>query len=355
MRIVQQDINIHSFYNWWLLCTGAIFSLLFYLFWKLKSRENAPQDKILGIIWFSRALLIWFISGLLELLLKQFQAPLITVCLSRSICSTLNSIFILFVIPSIEVNQSAHPILKAIIEYTKHKIAVVITGSLVIAFTFCLYFLIINNGLNIEKQQYWIYLADILFSLITILSLLFVFIAAFQDQKRKMSLITVIVYVTIILTIYAEISLTFPSWALSSWFTDSTHALLYYLSATLFKSLLITLFVALLYSYEIKKAVEYQSGQLLPYDKIKARWNLDEKEVKVLRLLAQGKSRKEIGSMSDIFPNQRSDPSKSVHDMLPGIANKFQITNDIGAILLYALHHHIVNYSSDNQLQANER
>lgn len=341
----QEEVySLQVFYNLWMVLTGGIASLVFYLLWQMKTKENAIQDKIEGILWFSRALLVWCISGLCGLLAQYYQWSN-WVNLLTSTLSTINSVFILFIIPSIEINPQASRLLKEIIALAKNKLGVILMGIGSIAatvFVFCLY-----SSLQVaatDLRWHWLYVPDILFSIFTILSLLLVFKEAFSDAKRHVASMVWVVYITLLITLLAEVGLTTPAWVGFSVAQFSSYWIFYTLVATCFKSLLIILFAILLYSYEIKTAEDLKETALLSDEEIREKWNLELKEVLVLRYLAAGKTRSAIGDMRELFPNPRSERRKTVDDLLTKIALKLGLPNDIALILLFALHNKIISY-----------
>lgn len=347
--------SLQIFYNLWMLFTGGIFSLVFYLLWQMKRKENAPQDKIEGILWFSRALLIWSISGLSGLLALHYQLPN-WINLFTSALSTVNSVFILFIIPSIEIKPDASRFLKEIIALAKNKLGVLFMGLGSIAATLFVFWLYTSLGIAAtDLRWHWLYGPDILFSVFTILSLLLVFKEAFSDQKRHVSLMVWVVYITLLITLLAEVGLTIPAWAGFPLEKMDEYLIFYTLVATSFKSLLIILFAILLYSYELKNAEDLKEAALLSDEEIKEKWNLELKEILVLRYLAAGKTRTAIGDMRELFPNPRSERRKTVDDLLTKIALKLGLRNDIALILLFALHNKIVPYlhPSESNLSGN--
>lgn len=356
--LAAQDNEVRAikfFYAGWMMLSGAIFGVVFYLLWRMKNAEQAPKDKIEGILWFSRALAVWGVSGLLEYFVLCSGLPVqgdIGVILVKSIFSTLNSVFILFVIPSVEIRTGASWLLREIIALARNKLGVILGGIFVLVSTGLIFLLL--HSLNIDASNpvwYWLYVPDILFSLFTILALLLVFRAAFRDERRRMSSMVWVVYLTILLTALAEIGLLVPAWQPLSAVAMGEYWIAYDLVATVFKMLLITLFVILLYSYEIKKAAEQQIAELLSDEEIRQRWSLDEKEVIVLRRLAKGETRESIGSDLVLFPPKnpanapRITPRKNVDDLLQyKIAPKLRLPNQQQVILLFALHHKIVQF-----------
>lgn len=351
----EQGQSLQVFYNLWMLFTGGIFSLVFYLLWQMKRKEHAPQDKIEGILWFSRALLVWSISGLSGLLALHYQLPN-WINLFTSALSTINSVFILFIIPSIEIKPDASFFLKEIIALAKNKLGVLFMGLGSIGATVFVFWLYTSLGIEAsDRRWHWLYGPDILFSIFTILSLLLVFKEAFSDQKRHVSLMVWVVYITLLITLLAEVGLTIPAWAGFPLEKTDEYLIFYTLVATSFKSLLIILFAILLYSYELKNAEDLKATALLSDEEIKEKWNLELKEILVLRYLAAGKTRTAIGDMRELFPNPRSERRKTVDDLLTKIALKLGLRNDIALILLFALHNKIVPYlhPSENNLSGN--
>ncbi|HOY20165.1 MAG TPA: hypothetical protein PLC89_22830 [Haliscomenobacter sp.] len=352
----QDDVHsLQVFYNLWMMLTGGIFSLVFYLLWQMKRKENATQDKIEGILWFSRALGVWCISGLLGLLALHYHLPN-WINLFTSALSTINSVFILFIIPSIEIKPGSSQLLKEIVALAKNKLGVILLGFGTISATLFVFWLFsILNIANTDLRWHWLYGPDILFSIFTILSLLLVFKEAFRDEKRHVSLMVWVVYITLLITLLAEVGLTIPAWAGFPLEKLEVYWILYTLVATSFKSLLVILFAILLYSYELKNAEDLKETALLSDEEIKEKWNLELKEVLVLRYLAAGKTRTAIGDMRELFPNPRTERRKTVDDLLTKIALKLGLRNDIALILLFALHNKIVPYlhPSENNLSGN--
>ncbi len=361
-------IGLRQFYAWWMLLTGTIFSFVFFLLWKMKSQEKTPKPRIEGILWFAAALGVWGLSGLADLLVLQpisEGSPGVLEILCRSLFSSLNSVFILFTIPSIEIpGAKTGPILKGILAFTKNKLSVVVAGIVFMLFTLFLYWLLqgplggINNA---SGNGYLLYVPDILFSLLTILTLLFVLRTAFNDPRRHMSAMVWVVYITIILTTLAEVSLIFPLLGMSkatlpdwlNWLetypASASYYVFYDLVATVFKMLLIALFVILLYSYEIKKAAELQIAELLSLEEIRQRWGLEEREVLVLRRLAKGDTREAIGSDMNLFL-PRTNPRKNVDDLLQNkIAPKLRLANREVLILLFALQNKIIQFDNSQE------
>ncbi len=355
----QADVQgLKQFYAWWLFLTGAIFSFVFYLLWQMKNRENAPKARIEGIFWFAGALAVWSLSGLADLWVLQptsAVAPTVKEILFRSLFSSLNSTFILFAIPSIEIaDLESRRLLKAILSFAQNKLAVIVAGIVFMVFTLFVYALFRGPAALNEQDPawYWLYVPDIVFSLLTIIALLLVLRTAFQDPRRHISAMVWVVYITIVMTTLAEVSLVFPAWGqdignhLFPWLpTDATaYHVFYNLVATVFKMLLITLFAILLYSYEIKKAEELKMEGLLSLEETRQRWGLEEKEVIVLRRLARGDTRETIGSDQDLFP-PRTNPRKNVDDLLQNkIAPKLRLINREVLILLFALQNKIIQF-----------
>lgn len=358
----MDEYGLKLFYAWWMILTGAIFSFVFFLLWQMKNKEKAPASKIEGIRWFSAALGVWCLSGMADLFVLQPSssiAPTVEEILCRSIFSSLNSMFILFAIPSIEIAEAdSRGTLKGIIAFAQNKLGVVVSGIVFMVFTLFMYALFRGPlGFSANNSNwYWLYVPDILFSLLTILALLFVLRTAFTDQRRHIGAMVWVVYLTIILTTLAEVSLIFPAWQTAgktfpdwlNWLTLFSPAagyfVFYNLVATVFKMLLIALFVILLYSYEIKKAEELKMEGLLPLEEIRQRWGLDEKEVRVLRRLAKGDTRETIGSDPDLFP-PRTNPRKNVDDLLQNkIAPKLRLVNREVLILMFAIQNKIIQF-----------
>lgn len=348
--------GLKQFYAWWLFLTGAIFSFVFYLLWRMKNKENAPQARIEGIFWFSGALLIWCISGIVDVWVLQPQealAPTIKEILFRSLFSSLNSIFILFAIPSIEIaNLESRRLLRSILSFAQNKPIVIVVGIVIMVLTLFLYWLLQGPAAISENDAtwYWLYVPDILFSLLTIMALLAVLRAAFKDPRRHIGAMVWVVYLTIVMTALAEVSLVFPAGAFPEWMTSATtYHVFYNLVATLFKMLLIVLFAILLYSYEIKKAEELKMEGLLSMEEIRQRWGLEEKEVIVLRRLAKGDTREAIGSDQALFP-PRTNPRKNVDDLLQNkIAPKLRLVNREVLILLFALQNKIIQFEPSQE------
>lgn len=346
----QEQIALAVFYNWWTICMGAVFSLVFYFLWRLKKQENLSGESIEGILWFSRALAVWCLSGIAGLIAATFGLPGWSV-LTTSVFSTVNSVFILFVIPSIDIQPDAPDMLQQIVALSKNKLGIIVGGFMVVAIT-VLGFLLLNSlSLQNNNIWYWLYGPDILFSLFTVLALLLVFKAAFHDNRRQMSLMVWVVYLTIFLTMLAEIGQTVPAWNLPETFMQADYPVYYNVAATLFKILLIMLFTILLYSFEIKKAAEHRVAELLSDDEIRAKWGLEQKETIVLRRLARGETREAIGSDNDLFPPRgpanapRIAPRKNVDDLLQNkIAPKLRLPNQQQIILLFALENKIIQF-----------
>lgn len=361
----RQDSSMDAFYAWWMLLTGLIFGRIFYVIWRIRNQETRfISEKMDGVFWFSWALTIWGVSGLCDLL-SQTMSVKMGAIIFKSVFSTLNSVLILFVLPSIEI-QTESRYLNRITALCKHKAPILSIAflSFLLTLGILLYLITANTtfkqylsdaSLAMPPAGYLLYIPDIVFSFATILVLLQVLSAAFKDKKRGVSPLLWVVYLTLFTTMLAEISLLFPAWTI---LPPEHTELIYVLSATLFKTLLITLFSFLLYSYEKKKAEEQRLEGLLPAALIKKRWNLDEREVKVLQLLAEGKTRDEIGEDETLFPRQRASARKNVDDLLGKIPHKFGLPENNRTqqmILLFALHHKIIQFDhfSDDSAAGN--
>lgn len=343
-----------DFYAWWMMFTGLFFGGIFYIIWRVWKRETQlVAEKMDGVRWFAWALGMWGISGCIDLLMSSMQMKMGTI-IFKSIFSTANSVFILFVLPSIEID-SDNQFLNRVITSCKHKLSIIILAFVSLVLTIGILIALItrvpdfnayiaDNSKALPKPGYLLYLPDILFSLATILVLMLVLSAAFKDKKRGVESLLWVVYLTLFVTVIAEISPLFPFFGL---FSEWACSLSLYLSATLFKMLLITLFSILLYSYEKKKAEEQRLEGLLPLEVIKKRWNLEEREIKVLQLLANGKTRDEIGEDETLFPKQRASARKNVDDLLGKIPDKFRLPANNRTqqmILLFALQHKIIHF-----------
>lgn len=340
--------SLKLFYAWWMLLSGVIFSLTFHLLWRMKHAEGSPNEKIEGIKWFSRALAVWGLSGLANIFILQQPAsslaPTIGEILSRSIFSSLNSVFILFAIPSIEINGGAQGLIKDIITWTRNKKVVVLFSGIffiMTVFIFCLFrfqFALTGD----DAAWYWLYLPDVVFSVFTILALLTVFLAAFRERQRHMSGMVSIVYLTICFTFLAELSLLAPIW-LNDYIAE--YAIFYNLVSTVFKMLLIVLFAILLYSWEMKKAEEQKVADLLSFETCKEKFELEQIEVIVLRRLATGRTREDIGSDPELFRSPLRS-RKNVDEILEKkIAPKLKLPNKEPMILLFALQNKIIPYT----------
>lgn len=357
--------DVAVFYAWWMLLTGLIFGRIFYTIWQIRNRETRfVAEKMDGVYWFSWALATWGVSGLCDLLAQTTSGAVGTI-IFKSIFSTVNSALILFVLPSIEI-QSDNQWLNRVVVWCRHKVSILSLAfaSFVLTLGILLYLIgraaEFKNYLSDPSQAlppvgYLMYLPDISFSFATILILLLVLSAAFKDRQRGVGALLWVVYLTLFVTMLAEVSLLFPAFGLLS---DQHTGLVYTLSATLFKMLLITLFSILLYSYEKKKAEEQRIEGLLPLEVIKKRWNLDERDIKVLQLLANGKTRDEIGEDENLFPRQRASARKNVDDLLGKIPAKFGLPENNRTqqmILLFALHHKIIQFDhfSENNTAGN--
>lgn len=338
--------GLKLFYAWWMLLAGGIFSLVFYLLWKMKTAEGLPDDKIEGIRWFALALATWSASGLMNLLVLHPDATLapgIGEIMFRSVFSSCNSVFILFTIPSIEIQTGGGGWARDIIAWTKSKRIVLLVAGLMFTVTIFL-FLLFRYQLNVNPADtiwYGLYVPDVLFSACTIAALLFVFRSAFKDEKRRMPPMVYVVYLTLFCTLLAELSLVTPLWTGVS----QEYAVFYNLVATIFKMLLIVLFAILLYSWEMKIAEELKMSELLEPEACQEKFGLDASEVLVLRRLARGETRDDIGSDPSLW-RQPGRSRKNVDEMLEKkIAPKLKLPNKESVILLYALHHKIVAFA----------
>lgn len=346
----QDHAALTAFYNWWTIGTGAVFALVFYFLWRLKKQETLSGESIEGILWFSRALAVWCLSGIAGLVAGAYGMPECAI-LFTSVFSTINSVFILLVIPSIDIEPDAPDLVKQIVALSKNKLGIIVGGFMVVAITALGFLLFRSQFAENERIWHWLYVPDILFSLFTVLALLLVFKAAFHDSRRQMSLMVWVVYLTIFLTMLSEIGQTVPAWGLPETFIKQDFPVYYNVAATLFKMLLIMLFTILLYSFEIKKAAEHRVAELLSDEEIRAKWGLEQKETIVLRRLARGETREAIGSDHDLFPPRgqanapRMAPRKNVDDLLQNkIAPKLRLPNQQQIILLFALENKIIQF-----------
>lgn len=368
----QQEHGMAVFYAWWMLLTGLVFGRIFYAIWQIRNKETQfLADKMDGVYWFSWALAAWGISGFCDLLTQTMKVGEVqnladlSHIIFKCIFSTVNSVLVLFVLPSVEI-YTENKYLNRIVAMCKHKSSILSIAFATIVLTLGIFFALIAYSPAFKQfitvpagmlppVGYFLYLPDILFSLATIFVLLQVLSAAFKDQKRGVGALLWVVYLTLFVTVLAEISPLFPAFGV---FPKGVVDLLCVLSATLFKMLLITLFSILLYSYEKKKAEEQRLEGLLPVAVIKKRWNLDEREIKVLQLLANGSTRDEIGEDETLFPKQRASARKNVDELLGKIPGKFGLPENNRTqqmILLFALHHKIIQFDhfSENNIARN--
>lgn len=258
--------NFNIFYSLWLCIIGFVFSFIFFFIWrKRKTKEN--RSKVEGIKFFSIASLMWAISGSVSL----FIDPIVDCCsfaLFKSVFSSINSMFIIFALPSIEIENNY--LKRHLLHLRRNKVWVYILFSVILGITFYLY----NFCPDTLPGDVGVYHPDLITSFITIILLSGVLSVAFFERKMKPMLLLVLI--CMILTSLAQIGLIFPD---SNVFKIGEQR--YYLitfemvSSTIFKTSLMALLLILLYSWEImNKEKSNKEASLVSVDNLAQSTNL---------------------------------------------------------------------------------
>ena len=233
--------SIGRFYGFFMIIIGYLFGFILYrIFLKEEKEKNENINQIEGILYLSLAFFMWAISGTISLMSFVDEYFII---LSGSVLSTINSVLILFAIPSIYLKDKKYPWIKSIsvwLESKGNKIVVCLAAFFFIALSVIL--TLSDKELHEGFKLY--YLPDVFFSSITIFVMLTVFLKAFWE--REMKFIWFVSICMIFLTIIAQLQL-FPNEVTIHNLITKTVA------STTFKTLLAGLFFIFVIQLEIQR------------------------------------------------------------------------------------------------------
>lgn len=294
--------NYHGlYYGLWSVIVGLGFASIFYIIWLKKKDDGLSDEKISGIKWFSRAILTWAISGLWIVFSSFFEELTKADVFVRSVLSSVNSMFILFAIPSIEVNSKW--IKQNIYRRLEDKPIIAFLFGLITLSTVIFFYFAKNYKSDSYDLEYLSYSPDVFASSLTILILGIVLSTAFDE--RNMRIMKKVVYVTLVITFIAQLVLIAPTLK-----TISENNEIYWvaqnLSATVFKIFLIALILILLYTWEVKNAKEKLSELTSTHEK-----SIQQKDKIVQKLQS------DLKDLKDKFPEIAKSDKEKFHDNEP--------------------------------------
>lgn len=246
----------------WSIGIGAIFTYTFYNIWlQEKSRKETDDSKIIGIKYFAYALLIWCINAIFASIYNFFFLPLeiaeykFIYRIVRTCLSTANSAFLLLAIPSIEISKvSPLEVLKKEKKNVWSYSILVLLGTL--AISFYIFKTELNFGFDTHLDStkngaiYFIGILDLIFAFFVIWELIIRMQTAFHE--RNMVFMTPISWLLMIFIGVSQILVIAPFFNFL-YLGENLYLLLQPSTALIYKTLLITLFIVLIYSWEIKR------------------------------------------------------------------------------------------------------
>lgn len=272
------------------IITCSTLAFFLHKIWLQKNEEvkkgAIDETKIVGIKYFSYALQIWVVSGLLTAFYELLAVEPISEELKytyrffRTTLSITNSALILLAIPSIEV-ENPHPneFFRSGKDY-KHVI-----GYAILIFIGTLVLTIFAGSLElidwIEQPDYLISFFELVFAFLVMWDLMWRMIEAFKDEKRQMGYMIGIAWIAIILIFLAEaleivpafFGNEFPKNAMDNPNIEilrNSFKVVQPVVLLSYKTLFIFLIIILLYSWQVKKNKEnldeLQRGNEKPID-----------------------------------------------------------------------------------------
>lgn len=237
--------QLHLFYGYWQItvCTFAFIAL--FSIWQHITQGNSQGQRDLGLFWLSVAVLVWALSGGLEvyyargLSAEPFDSTLYQGL--KSMLSIFNSAFILLALPRF---RHVPKVIRPVVRSESWRWLVISTFGFSAVLT-----LLMLSGAIIPKRITLISSVDLIYAIFTLFFLGLTFWASFE--KRGLKILAYLAAISIAFTLAAQIIKLFDS--------DFLKILL----STSFKTILIVLFFALALSWveELGKSARHH---LLP-------------------------------------------------------------------------------------------
>jgi hypothetical protein len=318
---------------WLILVSGFASSILFFI-WKNQAGHSSirlgallgiitqkvgDEKNDLGILALSLAILCWFISGLFSLIPNAFVQLLAT-----SICSSLNSCFLLLFLRHLD-KEDLPAAFRAYFP-TRHTIwtvfimVVLVTG------------IIAGSGYLDIVPGFAMLLPDLAFSLYTLYFIGFSFFYLLETRLQSVE-IAVLSWVPVLITLLAEVFRLVSFTNTPGWnFMVANQTLLF-----TYKPLLIISYFVLIYSWQLKRINRSEPAGRRPptpqvfteSDKIDLQSNraqyrmLGARDWLILEALAKGEKATSIAlAYASDFPNG----AKGVDDRIGAIAREFQLS-----------------------------
>ena len=324
----------------WNIVICSIAAFLLYQVWKvIVVKKNKPEDK--GGFYLAVSLVFWIVSGLLDIVWWSGTArnlkywPLIYNLL-RSLLSTWNSVYILFAIhhfdlvPRWFVDFVRHP------DWKKWVRGAGIFFSALTACMACYLFLQIASGASTpEANDYYkpVYLWDFIFSLFTSTLLLILIRHILQNQDfRRLAWLGFFLIGIIMFAQFLDWQPGLFGWMGKDWLLFWG---VFFLNT--YKALLLILFSLILLSWAMRTPAA-ETTVMLSEEEICAQYRILPRDIEMLRRLARGDTRESITPA--LFPGKTG--REPVDDRQKDLALKFQVPNNVVAILVFALKNNII-------------
>ncbi len=172
---------LYKFYGCWQITVGLFASIALFSIWNHITKEQESIGKDLGLMWLSLAVLVWAISGFVDVnysnnLLTNPKIKLSKTAYEgvRSILSVLNSAFILLALPCFRhIPKLVEPIIKSDI----WRFVVIITFMLSVLLTGLMLL-----GILLPAKTSFIYVVDFIYAIFTLVFLGTVLWASFEKR-----------------------------------------------------------------------------------------------------------------------------------------------------------------------------
>lgn len=324
----------------WNIVNCSIAGLVLYRVWKVIVRKKSkPDDK--GGLYLAVSLVFWIASGVLDVVYWSGVAsdlkywPLIYNLL-RSWLSTWNSVFILLAIhhfdlvPAWFIGFVRHP------DWKKWVRAAGVVVSVLTAFMAVYLFSRINPAeAGGQPPEFYkpIYLWDFVFSIFT--SVLLLILIRHILQNEEFARIAWLGFFLIGIILFAQ----FLDWQprLFDWMGREWLSFWGVFFLITYKALLLILFSLILLSWAIRSPAA-ESVVIIPEAEICRRFNILPRDIEMLKRLARGETREAITPA--LFPGKTG--REPVDDRQKDLALKFQVPNNVVAILIFALKNNII-------------
>lgn len=329
--------NAEQIHSYWLLLVSGVSSSILFFIWKnqahyggigigklfgIVSRKVGDEKYDLGILALSLAILCWFVSGFFSLTSTDF-----TKLLATSICSSLNSCFLLLFLRHLD-KEDLPATFRAYFP-TRHTIW---TVFIMVVLVTCIIAGVVHPD---ASHNFTVLLPDLGFSLYTLYFIGFSFFYLLENRIKSIE-IAILSWVPILITLLAEV---FQLVVVKYPCTYKTNYIFaHYALLFAYKPLLIISYFVLIYSWQLKRINRNENGgqkqiaQVASYlmsDQMDVQANraqyrlLGARDWMILEALARGEKATTIASAN---PSDFPNGAKGVDDRIGAIAREFQLS-----------------------------